>query len=177
MIKSKLGFIGWYSFSIETFFFVIVTILAADTTWSYFFSFDIIRKAHTGKNHGFLLLIVLTAFFIFLLRALIILKLYKITSIDINNKTVCFKNIFTRRTRVYLIKNFDGYYDAIKKANFGSHKEILFIQNNKVINIISSRFNSNYKDLLSSISDMNYNGRLEYNFQDKINMFLNKEII
>jgi hypothetical protein len=177
MIKSKLGFIGWYSFSVEIFFFLMVTILAVDTTSSYFFSFNIIRKAEKGKNQGFLLLIVLIAFFIFLFRALIILKLYKITFIDISNKTVRFKNILTRRTRLYSIKNFDGYYDAIKMSNFGSHKEILFVQNNKVINIISSSYNSNYNDLLNNLSNINYLGRLDYNFQDKINMFLNKELI
>jgi hypothetical protein len=177
MIKSKLGFIGWYSFTVETFFFLMVTILAVDTTSSYFFSFNIIRKADTGKNQGFLLLIVLTAFFIFLFRALIILKLYKITFIDLRIKTIGFKNVLTRKTKVYSIKNFDGYYDAIKMSNFGSHKEILFVQNNKVINIISSAYNSNYIDLLNSLSNINYLGKLDYNFQNKIDMFLNKELI
>ncbi len=177
MIKSKLGFIGWYSFSIEIFFLVILTILATDTTSSYFFSFDITQKVNKGKNQGFLLLLVLSAFVIFLLRALMILNLYKITFIDNQNKTISFKSILTSRKRQYSIKNFDGYYDAIKKTSFGSHKEILFIQNNKVINIISSQYNSNFKDLLSSVSDMNYLGRLDYNLQDKINMFLNKEIV
>jgi hypothetical protein len=177
MIKSKLGFIGWYSFSIETFFFLIVTILAADTTSSYFFSFDFIGKADAGKNNGFLLLLVLTAFLIFFFRALTIIKLYKITFIDVNNKTVSFKNVFTRRTKTYSIKNLDGYYDAIKSSNFGSHKEILFIQNNKVVSIISSAYTSNYNDLSNNLSNIKYLGRLDYNFHDKLNMFLDKELI
>jgi magnesium-transporting ATPase (P-type) len=45
-----------------------------------------------------------------------------------------------------------------------------------VINIISSEYNSNYKELISSLNDINYLGTLDYNLQDKTGMLFNKEV-
>lgn len=167
---------GWLNFCFETFFFLVMTILAADTTASYFFSFDIIPKADRGKNKGFLLFFVLIVFFVFLLRVLTRVKLYKLVSINEMNKTISLKNILTRHEQTLSFAEIDGYYDSVRSSSYGSHKEVLFIKNDKVISIISNEYNANYKDLLNSLSDLKYFGTLDYNLQDKTAMLFNKQI-
>ena len=176
MIKSKFGLLGCFSLSIEVFFFLTLTILTADTTLSYFLSYDIIPKTDRGKNQGTLLLIGLFSFTIFLLRILIILKLYKSVSIDNANKTICFKNILTRQMKLYSMTDFDGYNDSIRNSTYGSHKEILFVQNNIITCIISSEYNSNYNELLSAIKEINYLGTFDYNILDKVGMLFNRRM-
>jgi len=109
-------------------------------------------------------------------RFLTILKFTDVVSVDSQNKTVTLKNILTRREKIFLAKDFDGYYDAIKISSYGSHKELLLIKNDKVISIISSQYSSNYQELLKSIVDITFLGTLVYSFQDKIRMLFNKDI-
>jgi hypothetical protein len=176
MIKSKFGFQGGFSLIFETAIFLVLTALAADTLSSYFFSYDIIRKTDVGIHRGFLVLLVLICFILWFFRVLLVLRFITVVSVDNFNDTFSFKNILTRKVKVILKKDLDGYFDVIKRSSGGSTKEILLMKNRKVVGIFSDEYYSNYNELAGCMSDANYLGRLDYNFQDKLRMFLNKEI-
>jgi hypothetical protein len=177
MINSRFKFLAWQSFFMTSIFFVIVTILAADTLSHYFFGVDIIRKADEGKNQGFLLLLVLAGFVAILFNVFTTLRFVKVILIDTNTKTISFKNILTKNTKVFLIKNFDGYYNITKTTAQGyTYKEILLIKDGKLVEKISQYFYRNYDELADPIQEVNSLGVFAYGFQERIRMLLGLKI-
>ncbi len=160
-----------------SFFFVIVTLLTADTLSHYFFGVDIIRKADQGKNQGFLLILVLIGFIAILFNTFTTLRFVKIIFIDLNAKTISFRNMLTKNTKVFSFTDFDGYYDITKTTASGyTYKEILLMKDNKMVEKISQYFYRNFDELVDSVRDVNSLGIFDYGFQERIRMLLGLKI-
>ena len=86
-----------------------------------------------------------------------------VVTIDNLNKTISFKNIFTKKERVYVFTELDGYVDTSWKNGYQANYNIIyFIKEDKRIEKISSYYYSNYKELQAALDSLVYMGYREF---------------
>jgi hypothetical protein len=84
---------------------------------------------------------------------------YKVTTIDIDSKTISFKMFILPITRTYNLNYFDGYINTIIKDKYDEYKCFYLVKDDKMIYKMSGRFYSNIDELhdgLSSLSDLGF---------------------
>ena len=84
-------------------------------------------------------------------------------TVDNFNKTISFKNIFSRKERFYSFTELDGFVDTYYKDGYQAKFDIIYlIKNVKRIEKISRYFYSNYKDLKAGLESLTYLGFREF---------------
>ena len=83
--------------------------------------------------------------------------------IDETGKTICFKNIITRKKKLYNFSDFDGYLDTFVDINVyregrRQHKVIYLVKDNRIEKIITGFYYENMDELLEALSPLNYYG-------------------
>jgi hypothetical protein len=100
-----------------------------------------------------------------------------LVTVDTQNKTIDFVNMFTRRRVVYNFRDFDGklvWYEPIKG---GQVKNFYFIKDKKAVKKLSSFIYSNQKDLEEVLSDIKDLGTTSYTYLKSWKVFFGFPII
>ena len=79
--------------------------------------------------------------------------------INTDDRTIFFKNIFSRRTTLYNFSDFDGYFDTFVIApKVDNYKVVYLIKDNRVEKIMTGFYYSNIDNLQDAISSLKYFG-------------------
>ncbi len=142
----------------------------------FFFDGHIVVRG-TLPVYGAVIFIILLLFLVFLVINSWIRYTFSIV-IDQPNKTISFKNIITRKCRIYIFTDFDGYIDTTAYTRYeDAYKVIYLIKNKKAEKIITGFYYSNVDELQSAITSIKYLG-FDKNFSRLARKtFCNKPII
>ena len=100
-----------------------------------------------------------------------------LVTVDTQNKTIDFVNIFTRHHVVYNFRDFDGklvWYEPIKGAYV---RNFYFIKDKKAVKKFSSFIYSNQKELEEALSDIKDLGTTNYTYLKSWKVFFGYPII
>jgi len=130
----------------------------------------------TMDNRSFIFLISILGGSIILFVTFISAYIKKVT-IDTTNKTISFKNIITRQTKLYDYDDFDGFIDTFLNHKSASYKTIGFIKDKRVIKYIDSFWVSNYDELHQSLTDLKYLGTYRLGSWKQLKLLFKKPVI
>jgi hypothetical protein len=91
--------------------------------------------------------------------------------IDHANKTISFKNYFTRQTEVYPFVYFDGYLDTLKKSGRSDFRIFYLVKNKKLIHKMSGRVYSNMEEIEKGLTALRYFGFQTWNLSWSLKIF------
>lgn len=98
--------------------------------------------------------------------------------IDTLNRTIKFKNIITRRTRLYSFDNLKGYVTTLQRDGRGnSYKAIYLVKDEKFVARISSFFCSNYDELKRGLDDLTYLGFQNFGIIDSFKVLFGMDVL
>ena len=111
----------------------------------------------------------LTVFWCLILSAQV-----KNITIDTNNKAISFQNIFTRKSKVYLFSDFDGFINtAIPHDNLiYPYNTIGLVKGKRIIRRIDKYYYSNIDELKSGLCEIKNLGDIKFNFWERVKMLL-----
>ena len=142
----------------------------------YFFDVELISQEE-GKHTGVLLLFVCCVFLFFQFATFILLKFAKVITIDNQNNSISFMNLLTRKKETFSFDEVDGYYEAIKKTQYGEHYKVLLVmKDNKVLGKISQYYYCNFSGLCDSIKTIKFLGEIKYSPKENFKMLFGKAI-
>lgn len=98
-------------------------------------------------------------------------------TIDTVDKTITFKNLFTRQIATYKFSDFDGkliWYEPIKG---GQVRNFYFILNKKAVKKISGFIYSNQKELEEALADMKDLGTTNYSYLKSWKVFFGFPVV
>jgi hypothetical protein len=173
MIKSKFWTLGFWLMAILTIFFLFLLVSAIS---QYYFdktlfkiSMTTAREAHVQMTLFVLAFLLFGSVFVYGANAIYI---------DTLNKSIKFKNIITRKTRIYSFANLDGYVDTIQKdGRMNSYKVSYLVKNKKFVAKISTFFCSNYDELINGLKGLTYLGFQDFGINDNFKVLFGKEVL
>jgi hypothetical protein len=101
----------------------------------------------------------------------------KIILIDVADKTIAFKNYFTRQSKIYQINYFDGYLDTLKKSPKGDFRILYLVKNNKPTHKISGRTYSNIDEIETGLKELKYYGYKKLSLISFIKIFFHRQTL
>jgi hypothetical protein len=173
MIKSKFWTFGFCLIALMAIFFLFLLVSAIsqyylDTT-IFKISMQTPREAYVQMTLFILAFILFSSVFIYGANAI---------HIDTLNKTIKFKNIITRRTRLYSFSSLDGFVDTVQRdGRMSSYKVSYLVKDKKFIARISRFFCSNYDELRNGLSDLTYLGYQDFGMIDSFKVLFGKDIL
>ena len=133
--------------------------LAICSITQYYFHLTIVKiDVHNQRTFNAQMILFLVACFIFGT-----FLSFRASSIEINSqdllKTIVFKNLFTRRTKVYTFQEFEGYITTkLWHRQFNENKTLCLIKQGRVVKKIDNFIYSNIDELQEGLKDMPYLG-------------------
>jgi hypothetical protein len=98
--------------------------------------------------------------------------------IDTLNKTIKFKNIITRKTRLFSFDKLDGFVDTLQRdGRMNNYKAIYLVKDKKFIARISSFFCSNYEELKTGLNDLTYLGFQDFGIIDSFKVLFGQDVL
>jgi hypothetical protein len=173
MIKSKFSFIGifclWY-LSLTGLFFSYLTF----GIFLHFFEIELVKNNLTNTESIIFLfvnpLIISIAFAQVKINSNIIY-------IDILNKTIFFRNYFTRQKKIYSFSEFEGYIDTFMKSPRGDFRVFYLVRESKPSNKMSGRFYSNIEEIEQALKHMKYLGFHKFSLKWSLRIFFHKKVL
>ncbi len=173
MIKSKFSFIGifclWY-LSLAGLFISYLTF----GIFLHFFEIELVENNLTNTESIIFL-------FVYLLIISIAFAQVKINSniiyIDTLNKTISFKNYFTRQKKIYSFSEFEGYIDTFMKSPRGDFRVFYLARENKPVNKMSGRIYSNIEEIEEGLKQMKYLGFHKFSLKWSLKIFFYKKVL
>lgn len=93
-------------------------------------------------------------------------------------KTISFKNLFTRRSKVYSFTDFDGYITTtLWHKQWNENKTLCLIKQGRVVKKIDNFFYSNVDELQEALKEMPYLGFKNMDFANSWKVLFNKPIL
>jgi hypothetical protein len=175
MIKSRHNTFGFWLLAGMMLF---LTFLAICAVTKFYFHFTIIRiDVHSQRSFNAQIIVDVIGCLIFgsMLSS-------RASFIEIHSdgilKTISFKNLFTRRTKVYSFQDFDGYITTkLWHKQWNENKTICLIKNGRVARKIDNFFYSNVDELQDGLKDMQYLGFKDMGFVNSWKVLFNQPIL
>jgi len=101
----------------------------------------------------------------------------KMIFIILADKTIAFKNYFTRQTTTYQFHDFEGYIDTVKKSPKGDFRILYLVKNNKLTHKISGRIYSNIEEIETGLKELKYFGFKELTLIRYIKIFFHSQTV
>lgn len=175
MVKSKSNTFGFWLLAGGIIFFTFLIICGIT---QYYFNFTIIKiDIRNQRSFNASVVIDLIGCLIF---GLILSSRASVIEIDSENvlKTISFKNLFTRQTKIYAFEEFDGYIRTrLWHRQFNENKTICLIKDGKVVRKIDNFFYSNFEELKQGLKDMEYLGYKGMGIVNSWKVFWNQPIV
>jgi hypothetical protein len=156
MIKSRHNTLGFWLFAGGIMFF---SFLAVCAITQYYFNLTIVKvDVHSHRAFNAQLIAFLIACLIFGT-----FLSFRASSIEINSqgilKTIAFKNLFTRKTKVFPFQQFDGYITTkLWHRQFNENKTLCLIKQGRIVKKIDNFIYSNIDELQEGLKHMPYLG-------------------
>jgi hypothetical protein len=169
LIKSKHNTFGFWTLTLLcTFTFLLFLDGLSKSLFG--FGFNLRNGESSDELHNDVLLFFgLTIFWSIILSA----QLKNIT-IDLVNKTISFQNIFTRKSKVYLFSDFDGYINTAipHDISFYPYNTIGLVKDKRILRRIDKYYYSNVDELKSGLNEIKDLGEIQFNVWGRVKMML-----
>ena len=173
MIKSNFWAMGLWMMALVSLTFLLLFISSIS---KYYFDIQIFKISMRNPSEAHLEMG--TFVIAFLLFGSIFMSGANQISIDTSKKTVSFRNIITQKLKVYSFNELDGYVDTLQRDGRGaSYKTIYLVKNEKYIAKISTFFCSNFDNLKSGLSDLNYLGFKDFGLIESFKVLFGMKIL
>lgn len=123
-----------------------------------FMAFSPIYTQSTGLTSQQAVLMLIFYSCILLLASGLICRLFISIKIDIEMKTIVFKNLILRQTKSYAFDEFDGFFDTVVYSKGGSNKLICLVKNKQVVKRLGAKFYSNFEEIKDALFLIHYFG-------------------
>ncbi len=101
-----------------------------------------------------------------------------IVTIDDFKKIISFKNIFTKKERIYFFTELNGFVDTYYRDGYQAKFDIIYlIKNDKRIEKISRYFYSNYKELKEGLNSLTYLGFREFYLIKNLKILFRQSVV
>jgi hypothetical protein len=101
----------------------------------------------------------------------------KTISINIIEKTISFKNIFTRKTKTYNFSELDGYFEVFQPSRGKSYRVLYISKNGIFVEIISSFTYSNLIEIEKGLNQLKFLGHKEFDYIDSLKILFKQKIV
>ncbi len=161
MVKSKFSITGFWFLTVAT---IYSTYNLVSVFLEYFFGIKFLKSLTLSHGQTDHLVFQIASFSILSVLFIPIIYFNAVAiTIDNFNKTISFKNIFTKKERLYSFEELDGFVDTYYKDGYQAKFDIIYlIKSDKRIEKISRYFYSNYKDLKAGLESLSYLGFREF---------------
>jgi len=161
MVKSRFSITGfWFLTFVTTYaFYNLVSVFL-----EFFFGITFLKPLTLTHGQSDHLVFQIVTFLILSVLLIPIIYFNAVTvTIDNFNKTISFKNIFTKKERLCSLTELDGFVDTYYKDGYQAKFDIIYlIKSDKRIEKISRYFYSNYEDLKAGLESLTYLGFREF---------------
>jgi len=175
MVKSKFSVSGFWFLTIMTAYsvFNLLSVLL-----EFFFDVTFLKPLTltNGQSDNLLFQIISFSVLSVLFVPIIYFNAVAIT-IDNFNKIILFKNIFTKKERLYSFTELDGFVDTYYKDGFQAKFDIIYlVKNEKRVEKISGYYYSNYFDLKKGVDTLTYIGFREFYLFKNLKILFRKNV-
>ncbi len=153
---------------------LIMMVFLGRLTASTFFGFTIPGK----RYYPFPITVALIVFIYIVIIWVIKFVIDRVYVVEVNEieKTIYFKNLITRRSRLYNFEDFASYVDVLCSTNAGKYKEIYLLKNHKAERVISGFCYSNIEQIMSAFASIKYDGFQPNSTRILIQILLNQSL-
>jgi hypothetical protein len=176
MIKSRHNTFGFWLLAGMMLF---LTFLAICSVTQFYFHFTIIRiDVHSQRSFNGQVIIDVIGCLIFGSMLSSRASFIQIHSDGGILKTISFKKLFTRRTKVYSFQEFDGYITTqVWHKQWNENKTLCLIKEGRVVTKIDNFFYSNVDELQEALKEMPYLGFKNMGIVNSWKVLFNKPIL
>ena len=133
----------------------------------------------SGEIHRDVIISLIIIFVFLLFASLWLNTSAKIITINTDQNTITFTNLFTKNTKTYSFSNFDGYLQTvdINSKTRTQYKVLCLLKDKVIVRKISDSFYSNIEELQEGLKSLNDFGFEKFGIAKKLKIFFKQPVL